>query len=73
VGQHKLVRSRGNREVAEFAGIADQGQISRLLARLLAHGLLRNTGGHAAGGNAWQLTQRGEELVYASQVKGPTV
>jgi hypothetical protein len=55
-----------NREIARLAGVKDEGQISRLLARLQAHGLLRNAGGHAVGGNAWQLTPRGEEILSAS-------
>ena len=33
-----------NREVAHAAGVKDQGQISKLLARLQTHGLLQNTG-----------------------------
>jgi hypothetical protein len=43
------------------AGIADQGQISKLLARLHSLGLLENTGGDHAKGepNAWHLTARG--------------
>jgi hypothetical protein len=32
-----------NQEIAKAAGIRDQGQISRLLARLESHGLLANT------------------------------
>jgi len=55
-----------NREVANLAGVKDEGQISKLLARLERHGLLQNTGGHPAAGNAWQLTLRGEELLAAS-------
>jgi DNA-binding MarR family transcriptional regulator len=67
VGQHKLVRARGNRELGEHAGITDEGQISKLLARLEGHGLLQNTGGHTHGlPNAWQLTPRGEEILRAS-------
>jgi AcrR family transcriptional regulator/DNA-binding MarR family transcriptional regulator len=58
-----------NREIANVAGVKDQGQISKLLARLETHGLLKNTGGHPAAGNAWQLTPRGAELLAASQVK----
>jgi len=54
-----------NREVAQAAGVKDEGQISKLLARLERHDLLRNTGGHPAAGNAWQLTPRGEELLAA--------
>ena len=44
VGQHKLVRARGNREVSEVAGVNDQGQISKLMiSRLEGHGLVQNT------------------------------
>ena len=56
-----------NREIAAAAGVRDEGQISKLLARLERHGLLRNTGGHPAVGNAWQLTPRGEQIVNASR------
>jgi AcrR family transcriptional regulator len=59
-----------NREVADAAGITDQGQISKLLARLEGHGLLRNTGGHTQGiARAWRLTPRGEEIVRVGQPK----
>jgi AcrR family transcriptional regulator len=53
-----------NRLVAEHAGISDQGQVSKLLARLQRLGLLANTGeGHARGErNAWQLTPLGERV-----------
>jgi DNA-binding MarR family transcriptional regulator len=53
-----------NRLVAEYAGITDQGQVSKLLARLQRLGLLENTGeGHARGErNAWQLTPLGERV-----------
>jgi AcrR family transcriptional regulator len=53
-----------NREIGQHADIADDGQISKLLARLARLGLMENTGeGQAKGGaNAWQLTQRGAEL-----------
>jgi AcrR family transcriptional regulator len=56
-----------NRGVAERAGIADQGQTSKLLARLQGLGLIENTGdGHASGEpNAWTLTARGAEVVDA--------
>ena len=57
-----------NREVSDAAGIADQGQISRLLARLEGHGLLQNTGGSTQGvPRAWRLTPRGEEIVRVGQ------
>jgi AcrR family transcriptional regulator len=54
-----------NRRVAVLADVGDQGQMSKLLARLERLGLVENTGigGHAHGEpNAWRLTQRGEEL-----------
>jgi AcrR family transcriptional regulator/DNA-binding MarR family transcriptional regulator len=54
-----------NREIAAAAGVKDEGQISKLLARLQAHGVLENTGGPPKGANAWRLTPRGEELVRA--------
>jgi hypothetical protein len=56
-----------NREIAQAAGVKDEGQISKLLARLQTHGLLQNTGGPTAGSNAWQLTLHGEETLTASQ------
>jgi AcrR family transcriptional regulator len=53
-----------NRQVAEHAGIQDQGQISKLLARLQRLGLMTNTGeGHAKGEpNAWRLTALGGQV-----------
>jgi AcrR family transcriptional regulator len=55
-----------NREVADGAGINDQGQMSRLLLRLQDLGLVRNNGqGQTKGGpNAWTLTPRGQELQH---------
>jgi AcrR family transcriptional regulator/DNA-binding MarR family transcriptional regulator len=63
-----------NREIATAAGVKDEGQASRLLARLEGHGLLQNAGGLDKGANAWRLTPRGEELVSASRTaaKGAT-
>jgi AcrR family transcriptional regulator len=60
-----------NREVATAAGIADQGQVSKLLTRLEHIGLLRNDGvGHAKGApNAWGLTGRGLEVERAIRVQ----
>jgi AcrR family transcriptional regulator/DNA-binding MarR family transcriptional regulator len=57
-----------NREVADQAGIVDQGQISRLLSRLEGLGLIANRGGLAGAGgrgaaNAWVLTPQGEQVV----------
>jgi AcrR family transcriptional regulator/DNA-binding MarR family transcriptional regulator len=53
-----------NRAIGEGAGLTDQGQISRLLARLQRLGLLTNTGEGQARGerNAWTLTQLGERV-----------
>ncbi len=55
-----------NREVADRAGIVDQGQVSKLLGRLQARGLIAKTGAGRTRGapNAWHLTDRGE-LVLA--------
>ncbi len=58
-----------NREIARAAGVKDEGQISKLLARLQAHGLLQNAAGTSrVTGNAWQLTARGADL--AASVTG---
>lgn len=57
-----------NRDVAERAGIVDQGQISKILTRLEYQGLVVNRGGNrparpARGApNSWWLTERGEAL-----------
>ncbi len=50
-----------NQAVAEAAGIRDQGQISKLLSRVEALGLIRNAGAGQAKGraNAWHITRRG--------------
>lgn len=56
-----------NFEVSERAGIIDQGQISKLLARLSNLGLAENTGGGQPMGvaNSWQLTRKGHEVEEA--------
>jgi AcrR family transcriptional regulator len=53
-----------NREVGDYAGIQDPGQVSKLLRRLERLGLLANAGGgHAKGEpNAWRLTAQGESV-----------
>jgi AcrR family transcriptional regulator len=57
-----------NREVADLARVSDQGQISKLLARLERLGLIHNTGGHTQGvPKAWRLTPRGEEILHAGR------
>jgi AcrR family transcriptional regulator len=59
-----------NRMVAQGSGIADQGQISKLLARLEGLGLIANSGSGQPRGapNAWQLTARGCEIERAVRV-----
>src|SRR6202035_3547365 len=53
-----------NRTVGARAGIPDQGQVSKLLARLHTLGLIENTVPPSARGapNAWTLTTRGWEI-----------
>jgi AcrR family transcriptional regulator len=53
-----------NREVATHADIVDQGQVSKLLGRLLRLGLIANTGEQVSRGapNAWRLTELGERV-----------
>jgi AcrR family transcriptional regulator len=53
-----------NQAVADAAGVRDQGQISKLLARLERLELIRNTGAGQPNGsaNAWVLTPRGAEI-----------
>jgi AcrR family transcriptional regulator len=52
-----------NRGVGNAAGIPDQGQLSKLLARLQGLGLVENTAPVRKGAaNAWQLTDAGEQV-----------
>jgi AcrR family transcriptional regulator len=63
-----------NREIADAAGIKDQGQISKLLARLERLGLLENTGQgthHKGEPNAWQLTPLGCRVAQRLRI-GPS-
>ncbi len=61
-----------NRQVGAAAGIDDQGQISKLLARLEKLGLVHNNGAGQVRGapNAWLLTKKGAEVeqLVAGQV-----
>jgi hypothetical protein len=61
-----------NRQVGETAGITDQGQISKLLARLERIGLIANTGlGPGQGApNSWTLTPSGQRVI--STIRGHT-
>jgi AcrR family transcriptional regulator len=60
-----------NRRVAQAAGVADQGQISKLLARLEHLGLIQNSGDGPAKGepNAWTLTATGADVEHAIRVE----
>ena len=62
-----------NRIVGERAGVSDQGQISKLLARLERLGLTQNTGeGHSRGeSNAWTLTPTGERVAHSLRAHTP--
>jgi len=55
-----------NREIAERAGIVDQGQISKLLARLEGAGVIVNLSEGTSRGapNAWRLTELGERVEH---------
>jgi AcrR family transcriptional regulator/DNA-binding MarR family transcriptional regulator len=57
-----------NRQIAGACGIGDQGQVSKLLARLERLGLVENSAvGSALRGapNAWRLTKRGRAVHHA--------
>jgi AcrR family transcriptional regulator/DNA-binding MarR family transcriptional regulator len=56
-----------NRLIADTAGVQDQGQISKLLTRIEALGLIANTGRGQARGepNAWVLTAKGEQIEHS--------
>jgi AcrR family transcriptional regulator len=56
-----------NRQVADRSGIADQGQVSKLLARLRGFGLVENQScAEVRGGpNAWVLTEQGHRVKRA--------
>ncbi|HUN78026.1 MAG TPA: TetR/AcrR family transcriptional regulator [Solirubrobacteraceae bacterium] len=56
-----------NRQIGELADIHDQGQVSKLLARLQGLGLLANAAGHdtrtKGAPNAWSLTELGDRVI----------
>jgi AcrR family transcriptional regulator len=56
-----------NRKLANAAEVSDQGQISKLLARLTTLGLVENAGRGLVRGepNAWRLTARGRKIERA--------
>jgi AcrR family transcriptional regulator len=57
-----------NREIAQGAEIADEGQASKLLGRLTRVGLVANSKPHGPGyPNYWVLTPHGEQVLSAVQ------
>jgi AcrR family transcriptional regulator len=66
IGEHP---GASNREIAEGAGITDQGQISKLLTRLERLQLVHNIGeGQIMGSsNEWYLTDRGGQVERATR------
>jgi AcrR family transcriptional regulator len=60
-----------NREIARASGVADQGQISKLLSRLERLALIENHGeGQLRGApNAWYLTPRGIEFDKVASIR----
>jgi AcrR family transcriptional regulator len=62
-----------NRGVADVAGVIDQGQISKLLARLEHLGLIGNQGHTRGIPNSWALTPRGREIASAVQEQAGAV
>jgi hypothetical protein len=59
-----------NREVADAAEVSDQGQISRILARLQNLGLIHNPGEWRLGErHVWRLTARGKRVEWAASAR----
>ncbi len=54
-----------NRQIAQSAGLSDEGQTSKLLSRLQARGVIENLGHGVEWGepNAWRLTSDGERVL----------
>ena len=67
-----VIRERpraSNREIAAVAGVADPGQMSKLLNRLARLELIQNLGGGQENGaaNAWRLTPQGARVERATR------
>ncbi len=60
-----------SRRVADASGIADQGQISKLLRRLEGLGLIDTDCPTRGGSNAWRLTAKGREVERAIRSQTP--
>jgi AcrR family transcriptional regulator/DNA-binding MarR family transcriptional regulator len=57
-----------NREIAQGAEVPDEGQASKLLARLVRLDLIANSQAHGPGfPNRWTLTTRGQQVLSAVQ------
>jgi AcrR family transcriptional regulator len=65
-------RGPSNRQIAERAGISDEAQISRLLARLQSLGVVERVGATPGRGeaNAWRLTDWGVAVRGAVEKSG---
>ncbi len=57
-----------NRQVADGPGISDQGQISKLLARLHGLGLIENTGAGSVRGRAQLVDAHREAGTYRQRI-----
>ena len=67
-GSGRRGRGPSNRQIAEASGITDQGQVSKMLARLAATGLIENRRRNATDRgepNAWRLTAQGVQVERA--------
>jgi AcrR family transcriptional regulator/DNA-binding MarR family transcriptional regulator len=66
IGEHP---GASNRQIADLAGVTDQGQISKLLSRLEGLRLIQNTSEAQPSGepNAWHLTSHGQQLQQATR------
>jgi AcrR family transcriptional regulator/DNA-binding MarR family transcriptional regulator len=63
---------QSNRQVADRVGISDQGQASKLLARLAHLGLLVNDESAKGERNKWTLTPTGRQVTRSIQSYAPT-
>jgi AcrR family transcriptional regulator/DNA-binding MarR family transcriptional regulator len=70
IGEHP---DASNRQIADLAGVNDQGQMSKLLARLQSRGFIHNTTPEQPSGepNRWRLTPRGLQVQQAIHVRNP--
>jgi AcrR family transcriptional regulator len=62
-----------NAAVAAGIGVSHLSQVSELLSRLQAAGLLTKQSGGAGRPNAWWLTPHGEQYAQAHRIRGPHI